>query len=492
MILLFFREVNKKHHKIINIALSKFLILYQIQFSDCMKKIAFFSFIFLFFNSLAFSQTATSAVVLENQSLKQCIEYALAHSYALSNAQIDIQVAEADIARYRADGLPQISGSAGFQDNFIVPKAFVPAQLVNPNAPEGTFAAVAFQPQYGGNAGINLQQLLFDASYLVALQAAKVGRNVVIKQYQLSKNEVIANVMKAYYTVLINEERMNLLNKNIDRLDQLHKETKAMYENGLVEKIDVDRLAVNLNNLKVEKQKLVRASELSSVLLKYQMGLNLQDKLSTSEKLKDIKYEIPTDLPQYDYNKRIEFNLLGLQKEADILTIKNARMGYFPKLNFGMGFGANSGSNKFADMVNFGERWFMNANYGLSLQVPIFDGFRKSALMQRGKLGLKKTENRIKDFQRTIDLQVGQAIIQLTNGIETLEAQKQNMELASEVYRLAQIKYKEGVGSNLEIVDAENAYKTSETNYYMALYETLIAKVDLEVAKGTLLENFGK
>ena len=167
-------------------------------------------------------------------------------------------------------------------------------------------------------------------------------------------------------------------------------------------------------------------------------------------------------------------------------------MGYFPKLSFGMGFGTNTGSNKFSDVLKFGERWFPNANFGLSLQVPIFDGFRRSALMQRGKLGLKKTENRIKDFQRTIDLQVGQAIIQLTNGIETLEAQKQNMELASEVYRLAQIKYKEGVGSNLEIVDAENAYKTSETNYYMALYETLIAKVDLEVAKGTLLENFTK
>ncbi len=457
-----------------------------------MKKRSFISLILLFFSYLAFSQSNTSAVVLENQSLKQCIEYALAHSYALSNAQIDIDMAEADVARYRADGLPQISGSAGFQDNFVVPKAFVPAQLVNPQAPEGTFAAVAFQPQYGANAGINLQQLLFDGSYLVALQAAQVGRNVMSKQYQLSKNEVVANVMKAYYTVLINEERMNLLNKNIDRLDQLHKETKAMYENGLVEKIDVDRLAVNLNNLKVEKQKLVRASELSLVLLKYQMGLNVQDKLSTAEKLKDVKYEIPTDLPQYDYNKRIEFNLLGLQKEADVLMIKNVRMGYFPKLNFSMGLASNTGTNQFSDVLKFGERWFPNANYGLSLQVPIFDGLRKSAMMQKGKLGLKRTENRIKDFQRTIDLQVGQAIIQLTNGIETLEAQKQNMELASEVYRLAQIKYKEGVGSNLEIVDAENAYKTSETNYYTALYETLIAKVDLEVAKGTLLESFTK
>jgi len=423
---------------------------------------------------------------LEDYSLEQCIEYALKNSLQLANAKLDIEAAQAQIKQTRADGLPQINANFAMVDNFQIPKAFLPAQLVDPTAPAGTFVPVSFQPRFSGTTGINLQQLIFDGSYFVALKAAQTYGQVPQHAYKITKNELIANVSKSYYAVLVNEERLQLIDNNLNRLESLYNETKAMYDNGLVEKLDVDRLEVALNNFKTEKQKLVRIAELTMALLKYQIGLNTQDFLSLSQKLRDIPLEMPALPEKIDHSQRPEFLLSQTQIELDKLQIKNFKSGYYPKLYLSIGYGANTGVNEFSKFVNFSDYWFSNGNYALSLSVPIFDGFRRKYMIQKQYTSLLKSENSLKDLRRSIDLQVGQAAIILTNSLESLEAQKKNMELAKEVYRVAQVKYKEGLGSNLEIVNAESSYKEAETNYFSALYDALVAKVDLEKAQGLI------
>jgi len=141
-----------------------------------------------------------------------------------------------------------------------------------------------------------------------------------------------------------------------------------------------------------------------------------------------------------------------------------------------------------SDFVNFGDFWFGNGKYGISLQVPIFDGFRKNSLIQQNKLELRKTQNDLLEIQRSINLQIVQAAGNLQSNLEILQARQQNVELAKEVYRITQVKYREGVGSNLETMEAENALKQAETDYYTALYDALLAQVDLQKAMGTLGE----
>ncbi|TAD94810.1 MAG: TolC family protein [Bacteroidetes bacterium] len=425
-------------------------------------------------------------VILENQSLKQCVDYALKNSVAIKNAQIGIEIVEAQKKQYTADGLPQVTGGFGTTYNYRIPKAFLPARLVDPKAEEGTFAAVEFSPQFSGQWQVGLQQILFDPSYIMALRAVPVAREVAEKDMTKTKITLVANVNKAYYAVLIQEQRRNLLDNNIARVESLLKDMKAMYQNGLAEKIDVDRTEVTYNNLKVDQQNFQRLLELSKILLKYQMGMESIDEISLSEKLADVKVSLPEKTEKFDYAQRIEYSMLISQTKVDQLTIKNHQFGYLPKLTLGANYGGNTGGD-FAKVAN-PSNWFGFGSLSLNLQVPIFDGFRKSALIQKSKLDAQKTQNTMRDFRRTIDLQINQSSLTLQSNLETLESRKRNMELANEVFRLSNVKYKEGVGSNLEVINSESALREAETNYYAALYDALLAQVDLKVAKGDILE----
>lgn len=445
----------------------------------------------IFLPDVKAQDTNQEQVVLKNYTLKQCIEYALKNSNTIKNAQLDIKIAEAQIRQTAADGLPQVNGSVNLIHNYKIPKSFLPAQLVDPQAPEGTFIPVEFQPGLNGQALFALNQLLFDGTFFTALRASKVYTQLSVRQLDMTKNDIIANVSQAYYMVLINRERQSLLDVNITRLEKLHKETSALYENGMVEKLDVDRITVSLNSLKAEKQKLVMAVGLSMEFLKFQVGLRTADKMTVGEKLSDIQFEATENLEAlatepFPYRQRPEFRLLQTQKELNTLNIQRYKSGYYPSVSFFIDYGWNSGTNDLGDFTNFGDFWFGNGKYGLAFNIPVFDGFRKRSLIQQSRLELTKTQNSIFNMKRNIDLQITQSAGTLQANLEILEARKQNVDLAKEVYRITQIKYREGVGSNLEIMEAENALKQAETDYYTALYDALLAQVDLKKALGTL------
>jgi outer membrane protein TolC len=172
-----------------------------------------------------------------------------------------------------------------------------------------------------------------------------------------------------------------------------------------------------------------------------------------------------------------------------MMDIKRYQVGYLPSLAASFNLGANSGAATIGDLMNFGDRWFKNGSMGIQLSIPVFDGFRKKYQIQQARLALIKTENNIKNFQRTAKFQVEQAVITLNNHLKTLDVQKSNMALANDVFRVAQVKYKEGVGSNLEILNAETELKNAQLNYFEALYNAAITKVELDKAKGVLFEN---
>ncbi len=454
-------------------------------------KVAFLWAWLVFLADLQAQSTQDEQVILENYTLAQCIDYALKNSNSIKNAQLDIKIAEAQVRQTAADGLPQINGNLNILHNYKVPKSFLPAQLVDPQAPAGEFIPVEFQPALNGQALFSMNQLLFDGTFFTALRASKVYKQLSVRQLDMTKNDLIANVSQAYYMVLINRERQSLLDANIARLESLHQETSALYENGMVEKLDVDRITVSLNSLKAEKQKLMMAVNLSMEFLKFQVGLRTIDQMTVGEKLSDVQFEATENLAslaseKFQYSQRPEFQLLQTQKELNTLNVQRYKSGYYPSVSFFVDYGWNSGTNDLSDYVNFGEFWFGNGKYGLAFQIPVFDGFRKKSLIQQNRLELEKTQRNLLDMKRNIDLQITQSAGTLQANLEILEARKQNAELAKEVYRITQVKYREGVGSNLEIMEAENALKQAETDYYTALYDALLAQIDLRKALGTL------
>jgi outer membrane protein TolC len=426
------------------------------------------------------------AATAQNYSLKQAVDYAIAHQVQVKNSQIDLQNANAKVNEIRAMGLPQVNGSLSLTNNLILQRVFIPARIFNPAAAEGELIAAKFGVDNAGFANVGLSQLVFDGTYLLGLKASSVYKDLAVKSVTQSKQQVAENVTKAYYGILVNEKRQSLLALNVARLDTLLKETRELNKQGFVEKIDVQRLDVQANNLRTELDNVNRLQELSYSLLKFQMGFPMEEPIKLSESLE--KVELATfnmnAAGDFNYSNRIEYSILQTQENLAELDLKSIKAGYLPRLLLNANYGYNAGANGFGDLVS--KPWFDNAAVTVALQIPIFDGYSKKYRAIQSANNLQKVRQSYSLLKSSIDLQRSQASITMKNALESMKEQKANLELANEISRVTRVKYQNGVGSNLEVLNAETSIKESQANYFTALYNALIAKVEVEKANGTL------
>lgn len=434
-------------------------------------------------------------------SLQQCIDYALQHQSQVRAAEIDYKTTLAHNKEITGQALPQVSATGDLQYLPQIPTQFIP-DFISPAVygvlikegvlPAGTQVPaagnvpVAFGTKYSASGTISVNQTLFDGSILVALQARKTVEELSRKSIQQTKRDVREAVSKAYYNLLITQKQMDLTNTNITRLDKLLHDTKAMYDQGFAEKLDVDRVQVQLNNLQTERIKLINMLALSDQLLKFQMGMPLQELLTPADTLSTSDLTgILADSTGFQYDQRIEYSLLQTQKQANLYNLKRYRMAYLPTVSAFMNYGKNAGRSKF-DFFKHDEPWFSTWIIGLSVNVPIFDGFQRKSRVEQANLAVEKTNIQLEGLQQSIDLQLQQSRTSLRNDIDNLSSQQGNMDLAESVYDAAKKKYEAGVGSNIEVVNAESDLKQAQTNYFSALYDAIIAKIEYQKALGKL------
>lgn len=262
-------------------------------------------------------------------------------------------------------------------------------------------------------------------------------------------------------------------------------DTRVLFDNGFVEKIDVLRLEVNLTNLKVEVDKASRSLEIALDLLKYQMGMPISENVTVAEKLEDFKSELTPETSQSNPENRIEYQLLQERLALMQLDEKNEKVKLLPSMAAFANLGYNTGQQEFGETFKTGNyrRYSM---IGVSLDVPIFSSFRRKHRIAQANINVQETELQITSLSRTIDFQAKQASSDLQNALDNLKSLEKNIELAQEVYDIAQIKYKTGVGTNLEVIQAESDLKLAKTNYNAAMYDALVAKMNLKAALGTL------
>jgi outer membrane protein len=219
------------------------------------------------------------------------------------------------------------------------------------------------------------------------------------------------------------------------------------------------------------------------------MGMPIDQLIYLEEDLEDVRIEFDDEiLNEFEYSDRIEYSQLETSKTLAELDLKNNQVQYFPRLSAFVNLGANMGTNRSTEIFDFSNHWFESGAFGATLTLPIFDGLRKSYKIQQSRLTIAQLDNSFNTLRNAIDLSIVQSRINLNNSLETLDSYKENMELAKEVSDVAKIKYQEGVGSNIEVVDAEIAYQQAESNYFNALYDALVAKTDLQTALGTLIK----
>ncbi len=420
-------------------------------------------------------------------SIQQAIDYALQNQHEIKNAMLDEEIARKKVNEIMGMGLPQINASFDLKDFLEIPTSLIPAEIFG--GPPGSFAAVKFGTTYQASAGIDASQLIFSGDYFLGLKASKVYVELSTKAVQRSQIEIAATVSKAYYTVLINEERMKLMDVNIVRIKKAMDDTKVLLDNGFVEKIDLDRLTVTYNNLLIEQEKVQRLLKLGTYLLKYQMGMDINASLTLTDKLSDVKFDVSNNLSleKFDYSKRVEYNLFQTQFKLAELDVKRTRFAYLPNAFAYGGISRAAQRNTFT-VFNFGTdyKWYPTTLVGAKVTMPIFTGLQRNAKNQQAKLSLQKAENNIEFIKNSIDLELTSSVTILQNASVSLENQKKNIAIAEEVYRLSKLKYEQGVGSNIEMITAETALKESQTNYFNALFDALVAKIDFDKANGNL------
>ena len=423
-------------------------------------------------------------------TLEDCIKYGFENQAAVQNANLDREMAIAQIGETRADGLPQINGDLEYSNYFNLQDAFLPAVIFDPNAPLDEFVSVPFSQQYNSNANLTASQLIFDGSYFVGLRAARTFKGLSEQDFVKSRLDATELITKAYYTVLVTQVALDLIDNNYERLDTLLTETSLMYDNGFAEKIDVNRIQVEFNNTKTQKSRAERNLEQAYNILKFQMGMPLSQPLELAETIEDITFEVlEYNFQEFDYRDRVEVSQLEITRSLAELDLKNNKVQYLPTIDAFATLGSLTATNVRSDVTDFNDQWLDYGFFGFRFNLPIFDGLRKSYLVQQNRIQLAKIDNDMRYLKYSIDLEQEQARRDFANSLENLRAQEENMELALEVFEVTNIKYQEGIGSNLEVVDAETSYKDAQSNYFNALYDVLIAKVDMEKALGILYQN---
>lgn len=436
---------------------------------------------------------------------KEAVDLALNNVVQLKNAKLDYKIAEARNKEITSAALPQVTGSAQGTHYLSLPQIQFPDGTEvavydvlkregvkdasgNPITTDGQFQVrnfSFFQP-WNVSAGVNLQQLLFEPQVFVGLQARKAILQSSELQIKVAEDSVKENVYKSYYAVLIAEKQLKYTQETIKRLEKLSSDQNVMFKNGFAEKLDIDKTAVTLNNIRSAENQMKSGIVIGYAALKMALGLNQADSLVLKDSLSTQMIKDGLLDEGFVYENRNEIKLLNKAKELQGYDIKRWKLSYLPTVAAFYGYQrngqrtANSGSG---DKPWF---WYSTNQVGLNINVPIFDGFNKKNKIAQAEFNLQKTDNTIDLTKKGIDLQRTVSKSSLNTAILNLDVQEQNMLLAEKVYNTVKKKYEQGLGSSFEVLQSDREMQESQSNYFRALYVAIIAKVEYQKALGKL------
>lgn len=416
-------------------------------------------------------------------SLEAATEYALKHNANVKNARLDVAIQQSKNAELTGLALPQVNAKNDFTGYPNVMQSFVPAEFIG--GTPGTYVAVPFMPKFNNTLSGTASQILFDGTVLVVLQGKKTLMKLAELGAQSTIQDVRYRVQSSYYTLVISRKQFDLVSSSIAVIRKMVGEQEAMYKEGLIEKLDVDRTTVQVNNLQSDSIKLGNMLVVGEQLLKYTMGMNINSSIVLTDTAieRNLDAAKSTLLEELNYTNRLEYNLVQTQLRYNEFDLKRNRYKSLPSLNaFGTAAYLYS-SNKFSDLVK-PSNYIFYSMVGVTLNVPIFSGFQRSNQVKQARYNLEKSKNSVELSKQSIDFETAQARSNLKSALLTEDNERRNLALASSVLDIANRKYKEGVGSSVEVSQAQTALLQSQNNYFQAQLDVVTAQTDLQKALG--------
>ena len=444
-----------------------------------MKKILFL--VTVFFATATFAQEQKTVHAF---SLVDAVNYAQKNNVQVKNALLDIDIQIQTNKEIASAALPSIGSNLSGTDFLTIPTSLLPGQIFGGAA--GTFIPVQFGTKFNATYGANFNQILFDGQVFIALQARATSLDWKRKNAALTEENIKANIYKIYYQLAASKTQLNILDANIERLEKLAKDAAAMYKSGFAEKLDVDKVNVQLNNLQTEKLKANNSVTIGYMGLKMLMGMPVKDSLILTDIINennlsaDVLYE-----DNFEYGIRNDFQYLTTIKKLSEFNIKRYQLSYLPTITMNGAYTKNAQRTKF-DFFDKKGSWFETALIGLNVNFPLFNGGARVAKINKAKLELQQVDNQMSAMKNNIDNELSQAKLNYMSSVATVNFQKKNMQLAENVYGQTKKKFEAGAGSNTEISAAQADLVAAQNNFMNALYTALIAKVDLLKASGKL------
>jgi len=419
-------------------------------------------------------------------TLKDALLYAVENSETTRQAKYDIETGRQQVNETRASALPQINGTSTITNNPKVMSFVFPADVMG--GPPGSFAAIRAGQTWGGQMQVTLSQQVYNQQIFSGLKAAKESVELYELASQVSEETVLQQVATTYYQYVVTRQNMNVLDANIYRVNELEKILVTQVDNGLVRKIDLDRVRVNKTNLEAQKIELNNGLIQLENLLKYYMGMPVDTKIEIPETaIGELEKYTQAIIDSERLNVENLLTMRLLNKQSDLLNIQTRvhRAGYAPFLFISGHYTYSTQSNNF-DLYSGKALSFDMAAVTLNLNIPIFDGLEKRAKVKSSEIQLKKLNEQIMHTQNALTMSYNNAKLQISNSLKTIEVQQANRELAKEVYEITESNYKLGLSSLTDLITAETELRTAENSYNEALLNYKVAEIELLKAKGDI------
>ena len=413
-------------------------------------------------------------------SLDQAITHATANNRSAINANRDIEMAKKKKWETTASGLPQINGSISYQNNFEIQKSLIPAEIFG--GQPGTFQEVAFGTKHNATGNLSLTQLLFDGSYIVALQASKTYLQFYENSKKKTDIDVREMIINSYGSVLLADESVQILQKNKTVLEKTLFDTDQTFKNGLIEEENVEQLKITLASVNNNLNYVTRLKDISLKMLKVNLGIEIEDELTLTDKLDDLTQKnLDLALKSTDFNATSNINYVITQNfvEQRNLEMKLEKSKALPSLFAGVNFGYNSFGNKFT-FFNSEQKYFNFSNLGITLNVPIFSSFARSARTQQAQIALEKAKTDLTETEQKLKLAYQNAKSDYEYSIEQYNSSKESLGLAERIENKQQIKFKEGLSSSFDFTEAQRQLYSSQQTYLQAMVDVINKKAALE------------
>jgi outer membrane protein len=413
-------------------------------------------------------------------SLQQAIDYAVKNNYKSINANRDIEISKEKKWETTAMGLPQINGNLNYQNNIELQKSLIPADVFG--GPAGTFNEVAFGTKQNAAASITLSQLIFDGSYIVALQASKAYLNYFVNAKKKNEIEIREMIINSYGNVLLAEESIKILESNKKILEKNYNDVNQIYKNGLGEQESVEQIAITQATVKSSLKNVTRLREISLKMLKINLGIDINDDLILTDNLDNLSKSnlaLVANVSEFKVDNNIDYQIISSLVTQKRLLLKLEKAKALPTLGAAFNIGANAFSQEFT-FLNGNQRWFNYSNVGVNLTVPIFSSFARKSRTAQAKIAFEQAQTQQTEVAQMLKLGYEKAKSDFDFSIEEYATAKSNLNLAERIEKKQQIKFKEGLSTSFEFSEAQRQLYATQQTYLQSMVDIINKKAALE------------